>query len=715
MNSPPSTPVAYPELGAIISRVQSRFIRAASTTEVFDPLLTDLLEFTGSEYGFIANVLEDPTDGHRFLRIVVLTDVSWDDTTRARFEAHRSGADVMEFHNLQTLFGAAVTTGQAVIANDPNNDARRGGLPGQHPPMRSFLGAPLFHGGELVGMVGLANREGGYDASLVEFLEPLFASVAAIIGAVRMDEARRAAEHALRDSEERLRTTFEMAAVGIAHVTPDGNFARANQQLCEIFGYSSDTLLKLRVQDVTLPEDLEANRDYARRLLRGERPGRSLERRYRRGDGQVIWISYKAALVRDAAGAPAYFIAVVEDITERKRTEAALLAAQAAERANAAKTEFLSRMSHELRTPLNAVLGFSQLLQMDSGHPLNAEQKAKLQHIEDAGAHLLAMINDVLDLSRIESGGLTLAPETVSLSALVQESIALVATAARDASVELQVEPPPPDAPRGDRTRADHLRVRQVLVNLLSNAIKYNRRHGSVTVRWGATAEGDAVQLQVSDTGHGLTPEQQAHLFEPFNRLGAERSRIEGTGIGLVVTQRLVQLMGGTILVDSQAGVGSRFTVTLPAASDGNGNGEQPSTPPRRVPGPSTSDAGPRRTVLYAEDNPMNVELVREVMRLRPDCRLLVARNGREAVALAQRARPDLLLLDMHLGDMTGIEVMHEVTRDPALAQLPCVALSADAMPEPIEAAKRAGFKGYLTKPLDVAAFLRCVDENIKL
>jgi PAS domain S-box-containing protein len=705
--------VAYPDLGAIISRVQSRFIRAASTTEVFDPLLTDLLDCTDSDYGFIANVLEDPGDGHRFLRIVVLTDVSWDDATRASYQSHRSGARMMEFHNLRTLFGAAVTTGEPVIANDPDHDARRGGLPGEHPPMKSFLGVPLFHGGEMVGMVGLANRPGGYDHSLVEFLEPLFASVAAIIGAVRMDQARRAAEQALRESEERLRTTFEMAAVGIAHITPDGHFARANQQLCDIFGYPCPQLLRLRVQDLTLPEDFEANRDYARRLLRGEPPGRSLEKRYRRGDGHLIWVSYRAALVRDASGAPAYFIAVVEDITERKRTEAALLAAQAAERANAAKTEFLSRMSHELRTPLNAVLGFSQLLQMDGSHPLTADQKAKLQHIEDAGAHLLAMINDVLDLSRIESGGLTLAPETVSLSALVQESFALVANSARDAAVELHVEPPPADAPRGDRTRADHLRVRQVLVNLLSNAIKYNRRHGSVTVRWGAAPEGDAVQLQVSDTGHGLTPEQQAHLFEPFNRLGAERSRIEGTGIGLVVTQRLVQLMGGSLSVESQAGIGSRFTVTLPAASDANGDAR--ATPPRPVAGPAGPGPGPQRTVLYAEDNPMNVELVREVLRLRPDCRLLVARNGREAITLARRERPDLLLLDMHLGDMTGLDVMHEVTREPAFAQLPCVALSADAMPEQIEAARRAGFKGYLTKPLDVAAFLRCIDENVQV
>jgi PAS domain S-box-containing protein len=696
--------VAYHELGAIITRVQSRFIRAAPTTEVFQPLLSDLLQFTGSEHGFIGNVLDDPKHGQRCLRMLVMTDVSWDAESHEKYRRHVRGEQPFEVHGHDTVYGAALTSGKPVIDNDPTHAPRRGCVPPGHRAWQSFLGVPLFHGGELVGLVGLTNRPGGYNDTMVDFLQPLFASVGALLGAVRLEEAR-------RESEERLRTTFEMAAVGIAHITPDGQFIRANQQLCDTFGYTRDELLKLRVQDITVPEDVEANRDYARRLLRGEPPGRSLERRYRTRNGSIIWVSYRAALVRNAAGAAHYFIAVVEDITERKRTETALLAAQAAERANAAKTEFLSRMSHELRTPLNAVLGFSQLLQMDTSRPLTPEQKAKLQHIEDAGAHLLAMINDVLDLSRIESGGMMLAPETIALSVLVQEAIALVATAARDARVQLDVEPPQPDAPRGDRARADHLRLRQVLVNLLSNAIKYNRPHGRVTVRWGATPEGDAVHLEVADTGQGLTAQQRAHLFEPFNRLGAERSRIEGTGIGLVVTQRLVQLMGGRIDVESEAGVGSTFTVTLPGAAAEAA--DRPSLPERSAANRRDAASGPRRTVLYAEDNPMNVELVREVMHLRPDCRLVVARNGREAIALAGRERPDLMLLDMHLGDMTGIDVMKRVAGDPALAHVPCVALSADAMPAPIEAARHAGFEGYLTKPIDVASFLRCVDEAL--
>jgi PAS domain S-box-containing protein len=709
--SPPlSAPEAYPELSAIISRVQSRFIRAAAPTEVFEPLLTDLLEFTRSGYGFIAEVLEDPQDSHRFARILVLTDISWDDATRALLAQHRSGEKPIEFHRLESLFGAAITSGQVVIANDPMHDPRRGGLPGGHPGMASYLGVPLFHGGEMVGMVGLANRPGGYDAASAEFLQPLFASVAAIIGAVRLDAARRAAEQALRESEERLRATFEMAAVGIAHIAPEGRFLRVNKRLCEILGYESEQLLGMRFQDVTLPEDLPENLQKAQRLLDGVADSYTLDKRYRHANGGVVWVSLTVTLVREKDGAPAYFISVIEDVTSRKQTQAALLAAQAAERANAAKTEFLSRMSHELRTPLNAVLGFAQLLQMDGSAPLSDSQQAKLQHIEKAGAHLLAMINDVLDLSRIESGGMPLTAETVGLRVAVDEAIALVANAARDAKVQLRVEPSDPFTPIGEHVQADHLRLRQVLVNLLSNAIKYNHEHGSVTVRWAATRQGDAVQLQVIDTGQGLSGEQQAHLFEPFNRLGAERSSIEGTGIGLVVTQRLVQLMGGTIQVESRPGAGSCFTVTLPSAMAGTTLSHAPDD--ASLGALATLEA--QRTVLYAEDNPMNVELVREVLRLRQACRLVVARNGREALALAKAERPDLLLLDMHLGDMTGMDVMKGLALDPQLARVPAVALSADAMPAAIAAATRAGFRAYLTKPLDVAELLRCIDEALE-
>jgi signal transduction histidine kinase len=232
------------------------------------------------------------------------------------------------------------------------------------------------------------------------------------------------------------------------------------------------------------------------------------------------------------------------------------------ERANRAKTEFLSRMSHELRTPLNAVLGFAQLLQLNKQAALTASQLAQVQHIERAGVHLLEMINDVLDLSRIEEGGLALALQPLAVAEVVDECFALLHTAARDAGVQLTRDAA---ADAQAQVLADRLRLRQALANLLSNAIKYNRRGGEARVTWRAEPAAGQVWLDVIDTGPGLSGEQRAHLFEPFNRLGAERSGIDGTGIGLVITRRLLRLMGGDIAVDSREGVGSRFSAVLPA------------------------------------------------------------------------------------------------------------------------------------------------------
>ncbi|HEV8312372.1 MAG TPA: PAS domain S-box protein [Burkholderiaceae bacterium] len=278
-------------------------------------------------------------------------------------------------------------------------------------------------------------------------------------------------------------------------------------------------------------------------------------------DGELRWHASRALPERASDGATLWYGYVV-DVTEQKRYAEALVAAEAAERANRAKTEFLSRMSHELRTPLNAVLGFAQLLQLNKQAALTASQLAQVQHIERAGVHLLEMINDVLDLSRIEEGGLALAPQPLAVAEVVDECFALLHAAARDAGVQLTRDAA---ADAQAQVLADRLRLRQALANLLSNAIKYNHRGGEARVTWRAEPAAGQVWLDVIDTGPGLSGEQRAHLFEPFNRLGAERSGIDGTGIGLVITRRLLRLMGGDIAVDSREGVGSRFSAVLPA------------------------------------------------------------------------------------------------------------------------------------------------------
>jgi len=391
-------------------------------------------------------------------------------------------------------------------------------------------------------------------------------------------------------------------------------------------------------------------------------------------------------------------------VSERLRMQEALGSARAAERASKAKTEFLSRMSHELRTPLNAMLGFAQLLRVDPRHPLNDVQRQKVEHIERAGAHLLAMMTDVLDLSRIEAGSLPMSIEALAVSRVMDEAVAMVSNQAVDAQLQLSHNPPL-DALF---VKADQVRLRQVLVNLLSNAIKYNHAGGHVQIE--AMPLNQQVLITVTDTGHGIAPDQMQHLFEPFNRLGAERTAIEGTGIGLVIVKRLLDLMGGRVEVSSTFGQGSSFRVWLPMAGQPHAASDGVERVTRSGFGGLDELTLTNRTVLYAEDNMINVELLRQVMRMRPQWQFDVANSGQQAIAMAQASPPDLLLLDMHLGDMSGLDVSDALTHNPATATIPRVALSADAMPDQINEARERGFVDYLTKPLDVARFLALLD-----
>ena len=461
------------------------------------------------------------------------------------------------------------------------------------------------------------------------------------------------------------------------------------------------------LEQFTHPDDREVLRQQLEQLVAGDLPSLSIQLRGLHAKGDDLLLSLCATQVCDASGKSGFVVAVIEDITARKKAEAAMLAAQAAERANMAKTQFLSHMSHELRTPLNSVVGFSQLLQLDRSQPLSATQRAHAGHIESAGTHLLSMINDLLDMSRIESGTVSMSLESVDLRQAIEEATSLVSKAATDSGLRVQV-----DLPRdgvSERVEADRLRLRQVLVNLLSNAIKYNRRGGGISVLAGPGPNAGEMAISVKDTGQGMTPEQMGHLFEPFNRLGAERTHIEGTGIGLMITRGLVELMDGRLQVTSEVGVGSSFTVVLKlSVGHTRLRGEPDSTASALA--AVTTGADGRLTVLYAEDNPTNVMLLEAVLELRPQWRLVSAASGREALEAALRDPPDLLLLDMHLGDMTGLELLQQMRTHPSLTALPCMVLSADALPVSQKQAAKSGVMEYLTKPIDVPKFLAAMD-----
>ena len=409
-----------------------------------------------------------------------------------------------------------------------------------------------------------------------------------------------------------------------------------------------------------------------------------------------------------------------------------------AERSSEAKSEFLSRMSHELRTPLNAILGFAQLLELDE---LPEEQASSVDQIQIAGRHLLALINEVLDISRIEAGRLSLSAEPVAVSDVLDEVTTLLAPVAEAAGVQLAVRS---DPARALRVRADRKRLLQILLNLGSNAVKYNHRGGSVAFRTVACADG-RVRFEVRDTGPGIPPEQQGQLFVPFSRLGAERSAVEGTGVGLALSKQLVELMGGTIGVESTPGHGSAFWVELwaserragrgepgpgpvaplaPAVSGGTagpdgGRGEVPGDAPRGRRGPDPVTRAPAVgdhqgiIVLQIEDNASNASLVKQILARREHVRLVSAREARSGLELARQHRPDLVLLDLHLPDLSGDELLYRLKAVPELADTKVVVVSADATPDRIRAMLDLGVEGYLTKPVDVDALLRLVDHEI--
>jgi signal transduction histidine kinase/CheY-like chemotaxis protein len=438
-------------------------------------------------------------------------------------------------------------------------------------------------------------------------------------------------------------------------------------------------------------------------LVRGDIPVFRRHKRYIAKGGATVWVQATVSLLRFADGKPRSIVGVVEDITEHLKLEEAERAREAAEASNRAKSEFLSRMSHELRTPLNAMLGFAQLLELDPRQPLSAEQQPWVSQIQQAGWHLLEMINDVLDLSRIESGNLRLQTETLNLVELLDATVGMIDGDARRRRIRLTQEV----APGAATVLGDSTRIKQILTNLLSNAVKYNADGGRIHI--GARPIGtDTVEIAVTDTGMGMTPSQLGELFQPFNRLGRERSAQQGTGIGLVISQRLAELMGGSLRAHSVAGQGSSFLLSLPCSSDPD---TVRSDLDALAPEPAEYH---RRVVHYVEDNETNVEVMRGILAQRPQVELQVSITGLDGMAAIRARRPDLILLDMHLPDISGMELLRHLRADPATSTIPIVVVSADALTQQIEAAFEAGCTHYLTKPVSVSELLAVLDDHLE-
>jgi PAS domain S-box-containing protein len=420
-------------------------------------------------------------------------------------------------------------------------------------------------------------------------------------------------------------------------------------------------------------------------------------------DGSRFPAIVSITALRDDFGKIIGYLLIGTDNSVRKQVELALNKAMAvAEKANLAKSDFLSSMSHELRTPLSAILGFAQLMESGTPHP-TISQKRSIDQILQAGWYLLELINEILDLALIESGKMSLSLEPISLAEVMLECQEMIEPQAKKRGISVVFSRfVTPCFVKADRTR-----MKQVFINLLSNAIKYNTLNGAVAVEYVTSTPG-RIRVCVKDSGEGLSPDKLTQLFQPFNRLGQEANAEEGTGIGLVTTKRLIEMMGGVIGAESTVGKGSVFWIEIDLTAERHAIGG--TTMPLARIDPLVQANAALRTLLYVEDNPANLMLVEDLIARRADLRLLSARDGNRGIEIARASRPDLILMDINLPGINGIRALKILAEDPITAHIPVIALSANAIPRDIEKGLEAGFFRYLTKPIRVDEFMKTLD-----
>ncbi len=533
----------------------------------------------------------------------------------------------------------------------------------------------------------------------------------------------------LRETEERLTFAVEGAGDGIWDWNIDTGSLSFSGCYESMLGFCSGELKpdvdtwKISIH----PDDYDRVQSCLKNYLAGFIPFYSVKFRLYCKDGSYKWILCRGAIVsRNNDNVPVRMIGIHTDISKQVEDEQALISARKeAEAANSAKSQFLASMSHELRTPLNAVMGFSQLLQMNKKEPLTTSQEGSVQEIFIAGKHLLELINEILDLSKIESGNTEITLERVVLGEVIYESLQLIAPLTKETGITIQLYRDGIEVAVGqlfecqDTVMADLIRLKQVLINLLGNAIKYNRKDGKIIISFNQV-DNNQTRISITDTGLGLTTEQQTKLFIVFNRLGAENSNVEGTGIGLVISKKFTELMNGNIGVESQVNVGSTFWIELPngsnnvkQASDSDSDSDSDNDNDSDKVVVSVDNESKQKGILYIEDNQANLMLVKQLIEIHTDFQIYGASEPILGIKMAIENQPCLILLDINLPEMSGFEVIKKLHLCESTCHIPVIAISADAMQKTIEDALLAGFSSYITKPIDINALLQAINEAL--
>lgn len=530
-------------------------------------------------------------------------------------------------------------------------------------------------------------------------------------------------EEKLRESEELFRTSFQYSPIGMCLTAPDGRFMDVNQALSNMLGFTRQELQEKHFNDITHPEDLKIGMDALRKMLRGEIPNAEFEKRYLRKTGEPIWAQVNSTLLKDPSGKPVRFIIHLLNITERKRAEETLqqytsdLERRVEERtlelthANRAKSEFLANMSHELRTPLNSILGLSESLLEQSRGPLNEKQTQAMQVIAASGTHLLSLINDILEVSKIEAEKLQIHPDIIGVKDVCESSLNFVRELAIKKSITLDFW----NNQEVATLFADPQRLKQILINLLNNAVKFTPEKGNVSLEVDLNDERDQIQFIITDNGIGIAPDDLKKLFSPFMQVDSSLARqYQGTGLGLTIAYKLTELQGGSVHVESAVGKGSRFMVSLPwdqtqTVIRETGRIEkhvEPAQEPRHL-------LRPLVKVLLADDHEINTMMLGEYLQ-NHGYEVTTARNGLEAIARAEDTQPNIIIMDIQMPEMDGLEAIQHLRADQRFISTPIIALTALAMSGDRERCLEAGANEYMSKPVSLKALAEKIQELVR-